>query len=156
MTKELYFTALGVPRPQGSKRYIGNGRFVEASNVKPWRRCIAEAVKRAQTATGDETPFSEPVVVYATFYLPRPKSVRRLLPSVAPDLDKLCRALGDALSVDAGVIEDDALIIKWHASKLYADQRDAGVRVAIKTVALLEMQNDVRDLTELHAMIEEL
>lgn len=142
MRQELYFTALGTPRPQGSKRHIGNGRMIEASDVKPWRKAIADAVFRAWVATGDERAFTEPVVVWATFYLPRPKSVKRLLPSVPPDLDKLCRALGDALSVDSGCLADDSLIVQWHVSKAYADQHDAGVRVAIKTVALVEEQNN--------------
>jgi Holliday junction resolvase RusA-like endonuclease len=130
--QELYFSAFGNPKPQGSKRYVGNGRFVEASDVKPWRKAIAEAVFRTWTATGDERPFTEPVVVYATFFMPRPKSVKRWVPTVPPDLDKLCRALGDGLSVDSQAIVDDSLIIKWVATKIYADAREAGVRVAIK------------------------
>ena len=138
---ELYFTAFGVPRPQGSKRHIGNGRMVEASDVKPWRKAIANAVFTAFVATGDKRPFTEPVEVWATFFLPRPKSVKRLLPSVPPDLDKLCRALGDALSIDCAALADDSLIVRWHASKVYADAHDAGVRVAIKTVALAEKNN---------------
>ena len=135
MRQELYFTALGVPRPQGSKRYVGNGRFIEASNVGPWRKAIAEAVERALEATGDRSTFSEPVVVWATFYIPRPKTVKRLFPSTPPDLDKLCRALGDAMSVDAKIIQDDSLIIKWFPAKVYADNpEDAGVRVSVKTI----------------------
>jgi len=130
--EELYFSAFGTPRPQGSKRYVGNGRFVEASDVKPWRKAIAEAVFRAFVATGDERAFTQPVVVYATFFLPRPKSVKRLLPTVPPDLDKLCRALGDGMSVDSSALADDSLIVKWVAAKVYADSREAGVRVAVK------------------------
>lgn len=131
--QELYFSVFGIPRPQGSKRYVGNGRFVEASDVKPWRRAIAKAVETAFVATGDERPFTAPVVVYATFFLPRPKSVKRLFPSVPPDTDKLCRGLGDGLSVEKpAALVDDSLIVKWVASKVYADSREAGVRVAIK------------------------
>lgn len=130
--EELYFTAYGTPRPQGSKRYVGNGRFVEASDVKPWRAAIARAVKQAFVETGDSTPFTEPVEVTAIFYLPRPKTVKRLWPSVAPDLDKLCRALGDALSVDSPCLADDSLIVRWHATKVYADTPEmAGVSVSI-------------------------
>lgn len=133
--EELYFTAYGIPRPQGSKRYVGNGRFVEASDVKPWRRTIAQAVSEAVVASGDDSTFTEAVVVTATFYLPKPKTVRRLLPTVAPDLDKLQRGLGDALSVDSNIVSDDSLIVRWHAKKLYAETADrAGVMVAIQTV----------------------
>lgn len=129
---ELYFTAYGVPRPQGSKRHVGNGVMVEASDVKPWRKAIANAVFEAWTRTGDDRAFTGPVVVWATFYLPRPKSVKRLLPHVSPDLDKLCRGLGDALSIDSKALDDDALIVKWHAAKVYADGHEPGVSVAIK------------------------
>lgn len=130
--EELYFSAFGTPRPQGSKRYVGNGRFIEASDVMPWRKAIAEAVQLAFQATGDERPFTAPVVVYATFFLPRPKSVKRIFPTVPPDLDKLLRGLGDGLSINCKAIADDSLIVKWVASKVYADSREAGVRVAIK------------------------
>jgi Holliday junction resolvase RusA-like endonuclease len=131
--KELFFTAYGTPRPQGSKRHVGNGRLIEASDVKPWRATITNAIFKAWMETGDERVFLEPVVVRATFFLPRPKTVKRPLPSVAPDLDKLCRALGDALSVDSHAVQDDALIVKWEASKVYApDPRDAGVRVSVR------------------------
>lgn len=140
MRTELYFTAYGIPRPQGSKRHVGNGRLVEASNVKPWRAAIADAVFRSFVQTGDERSFTEPVIVYATFFLPRPKSVKRALPSVPPDVDKLQRALGDALSIDAGVVEDDSLIVQWVASKHYADSHEPGVRVAIKLATPEELQ----------------
>jgi Holliday junction resolvase RusA-like endonuclease len=156
MRKELYFTAFGTPRPQGSKRYVGNGRFIEASDVKPWRKAIAEAVFRAWVATGDDRPFKGPVVVWATFYLPKPKTVKRLLPSVAPDLDKLCRALGDAMSIDAKAMDDDSLIVKWHASKLYAaTPDDVGVRVAVKAASAEELAalNTQKDTLEFSSEI---
>ena len=130
---ELFFTAFGTPRPQGSKRYVGNGRFIEASDVKPWRLAIARAVEATFIATEDDSQFTEPVVVYATFFLPKPKSVKRLLPSVAPDLDKLCRGLGDALSVEQpAALADDSLIVEWHAKKRYAQPGKEGVRVEIR------------------------
>jgi Holliday junction resolvase RusA-like endonuclease len=133
---DFSFRAYGTPRPQGSKRYVGNGRFIEASDVKPWRRAIADAVFREYVASGSPVTFTEPVVVYATFYMPKPPSVRRLLPSVAPDLDKLCRALGDGMSVDCGLLKDDSLIVRWHAEKVYAPvAADAGVSVTIRRFA---------------------
>jgi Holliday junction resolvase RusA-like endonuclease len=129
---ELYFTAYGEPKPQGSKRHVGNGVMIEASDVKPWRKAIANAVFEAWVRSGDDRPFTEPVIVWATFYIRRPKSVKRPLPSVAPDLDKLCRGLGDALSIDAVALQDDALIVKWHAAKVYADGHEPGVSVGIR------------------------
>jgi len=128
----LEFFAEGVPKPQGSKRYVGNGRFVEASDVKPWRAAIANAVFREWMQSGDARPFTGPVKVHATFYMPRPKTVKRLFPTVAPDLDKLQRALGDALSVDCQAIEDDSQIIEWHSFKAYVEPGGTtGVKVKV-------------------------
>lgn len=132
--KELYFTAFGIPRPQGSKRHVGNGVMIEASDVKPWRKAIANAVFEAWIRSGDDRAFTGPVVVWATFFLPRPKSVKRFLPTVSPDLDKLQRALGDALSIDSNALTDDAIIVKWHSAKVYADSHEPGVIVAIKAL----------------------
>jgi Holliday junction resolvase RusA-like endonuclease len=145
MRQELYFTAFGDPAPQGSKN-VYNGRLVEASKkLKPWRAAVADAVFRTFVATGDDSQFTEPVIVYATFYLPKPKTVKRLLPSVPPDLDKLQRALGDALSVDAGVLADDSLIVQWVSTKLYSDAQNSGVRVAIKVATSEELARIAHD-----------
>ena len=128
----MFFTVQGHPRPQGSKRYLGNGRFIEASDVHPWRKAIASKVFETFALTGDDRSFTEPVIVWATFRLPRPKTVKRLYPSVAPDLDKLQRALGDALSVDSHALADDSLIVQWHSKKRYSHPDDAGVSVTIR------------------------
>jgi crossover junction endodeoxyribonuclease RusA len=133
VTKAVSFTALGIPRPQGSKRYVGNGRFVEASNVKPWRAAVAAAAENAMSEAM-LPPFNCPVVVSVVFFMPRPKTVKRLWPDVAPDTDKLQRAIGDALSVNTDqVITDDSRIVKWEtAVKVYADSREPGVWVNIR------------------------
>lgn len=139
----IQFTALGDPAPQGSKRYVGQGRFIEASSkLKPWRSAVADAVFFEMVKSGDERPFTEPVVVTATFYLPKPKTVKRLWPSIAPDLDKLCRSLGDGMSVDSGLLADDSLIVAWHATKLYSDRENAGCRVTIRLATAEDMKDN--------------
>jgi Holliday junction resolvase RusA-like endonuclease len=147
--QELSFHVRGTePGPQGSKRYLGvssNGkpRFVEASDkVAPFRAAVADAVFREIVATGDDRWFTEPVVVWATFYVPKPPTVKRFWPSVAPDLDKYCRSLGDGLEQNAHVLESDSLIVKWVAVKVYAPvPEDIGVRVTIKTVDRIMQDN---------------
>jgi Holliday junction resolvase RusA-like endonuclease len=110
--------------------------------VKPWRQAIAKAVFAEWVRSGDSRPFTDPVVVQATFYLPKPKTVKRIWPSVAPDTDKLCRALGDALSIDAKAIQDDSLIVRWEATKLYAPRpEDAGVHVRVRLAAEEDKNN---------------
>lgn len=135
----LSFVAYGIPRPQGSKRYIGNGRFVEASDVKPWRASIAKAAEAAMSEL-NLPPFDEPVVVTAVFFLPRPSSVKRIWPSVAPDTDKLCRAIGDGLSVNTNkVLSDDSRIVKWDAQKVYADTTEPGVWISIRPATIHDL-----------------
>lgn len=129
---ELELFIPGDPAPQGSKRHVGNGRFIEASKkVGPWRAAVKAAV-----AELDFVPFDEPVEVFATYLLPRPKTVTRDLPSVPPDLDKLERGLFDALT-QAGVWSDDSLVVDSHPSKRYADGNPTGALVRIVSVGTL-------------------
>jgi len=134
------FRVFGEPAPQGSKRYVGNGRFIEASaKLKPWR----EAISHAAVSSFSGFAFTDPVIVTVVFIMPKLKTVKRLWPSVAPDLDKLCRALGDGLSVDANIIADDSLIVGWVASKVYGDAPGALVCIRLAT------QNDYDSILDL-------
>lgn len=123
------FRVDGVPVPQGSKKGFVVGRravLVDDNKVllKPWRAKVAAAADVGVTYTG-------PVLVAAVFFMPRPKTVRRLLPSVKPDLDKLARALGDGMT-DGGLLGDDALIVSWWIHKRYASAANpVGVRVLV-------------------------
>jgi len=50
--------------------------------------------------------------------MPRGKTVKREMPTVPPDLDKLIRAINDS-ATDAGIIEDDSQVIEIVAYKFY-------------------------------------
>ena len=74
-----------------------------------------------------------PVSVSVSFYLKRPVSKPdALYPDTKPDLDKLCRALGDAL--EGVVITQDSRIVHWVASKWYADAHSQGIPCAVVSV----------------------
>jgi crossover junction endodeoxyribonuclease RusA len=61
--------------------------------------------------------FSGPVAVALAFRMPRPKSSKPGQPAdKRPDLDKLVRAVLDALT-SAGMYEDDARVVDLRASK---------------------------------------
>lgn len=129
---ELEFFVPGDPAPQGSKRYVGNGRFIEASKkVGPWREAVKAVVSQMDFIT-----FDEPVEVFTTYLLRRPATVTRDFPSVPPDLDKLERGLFDALT-QAGVWSDDSLVVDSHPSKRYADGNPTGALVRIVSVGTL-------------------
>lgn len=128
----LEFFVMGIPRPQGSKRgFLRNGRIimVEASKQLPeWREQIVLAAKEAMYAHGEWYKTAAPVRVEAVFFLPRPKTVKREYPTVAPDGDKLSRGLLDALTT-AGVYEDDAQVVDLIALKRYSDKPGVSVIV---------------------------
>lgn len=130
---EIGFDVIGRPAPQGSKKSIGNNRFIESSKFLPaWRGAVRAAAETAATL-GDWQPVSGPVELEIMFYLDRPSSIspgKRPQPTVPPDLDKLIRGVGDSLT---GVIyDDDSQVIRCLAWKVYADTRSPGafVRVA--------------------------
>lgn len=135
------------PAPQGSKRYVGGnrasgGRFIEASKkLEPFRVAIGMEVHRYMADTPGAKTFTEPVEVEATFVLPRPKTVTRPWPSVAPDTDKLQRALGDSISLERyclgpALLADDALIVMWTAQKIYGTKEEMGVYFKVKPATL--------------------
>jgi crossover junction endodeoxyribonuclease RusA len=130
---EISFDVLGRPSPQGSKKSIGNNRFIEASKFLPaWRNAVKIAAEHAVTVNG-WAKVSGPVELEIMFYLDRPSSIsatKRPYPIVPPDVDKLIRGVGDALT---GVVyDDDSQIIRVLAWKVYADNREPGafIRVA--------------------------
>lgn len=123
------FSVEGLPAPQGSKRHVGNGRMIEASKFLPaWRAKI----KQECESLFDE-PMDGALEVELWFYLPRPSSVSREYPTVMPDLDKLCRAVGDGLTA-GGAISDDARIVDLHAFKRYSVDGWTGVVVQIAQI----------------------
>ena len=123
------FSVEGLPAPQGSKRHVGNGRMIEASKYLPaWRKAI-----ETECQSLFEEPMDGALEVELWFYLPRPSSVSRKYPNVMPDLDKLCRAVGDGLT-NGGAIADDARIVDLHAYKRYSVDGWTGVHVSISQI----------------------
>ena len=109
-----------------------------STGLMPWREAIVSQILR--DGWGRER-ITSPVSVRVTFWFERPKAhygrkggepyVKDNAPyykTTAPDLDKLQRSLGDALT-QGGVLADDDLIVVWHAEKAYADRAGASVEV---------------------------
>lgn len=122
----VMFDVLGVPAPQGSKRAVptkAGVRLIEqSSRLGDWRSTIA-AVAFAERAKLGRT-LDGPLYLHARFRFPmpksRPKAARErgeIYKTTAPDLDKLVRALGDALT-QSGLIADDARLCVIDAAKV--------------------------------------
>ena len=129
----------GVAAPQGSKRHVGGGRLVESSTLlKPWRATIANACHEAGIAG---LRLDVPLYVSLRFGITRPAghfgkrgllASAPALPTKKPDVDKLSRAVLDALATDAAVIADDARVVTLKAFKHFAEY--PGVLIVIDEV----------------------
>jgi crossover junction endodeoxyribonuclease RusA len=146
----IAFTVHGTPAPQGSKRAFKHkttGNIVViADNHKPltkWRNAVQAA---AMEHGGTITP-GAPAAIALDFYLARPKAhygtgrnaevikpTAPLVPASKPDLDKLIRAVLDALTA-AGTYTDDSKITAIFATKFYADRRPPGVHIHLQECA---------------------
>lgn len=123
-----------MPKPQGSKKVI-HGRLIEASGqaLKVWRRQIADACEPYLT----QNIHLGPIRLEVDFYLPRPRTVSikdRAKPIVPPDLDKLLRAVGDAVGQSGLIWGDDSQIVEILARKHYADEREPGAVIVISSL----------------------
>ena len=132
----IAFQVHGLPIPQGSTRsWLVNGKPVITSTAKglsSWRRLVADV---AQRFAPDE-PWEGPVGIDLHFGLPKPKSApkkRRVWPDKRPDLDKLTRAVLDALTYV--VYADDSQVVEIRATKDYGAP---GVAVEIHRIAELD------------------
>lgn len=142
----VQIVAYGTPRPQGSMRlhrHPTTGATVAryASTVYEWRGLVTTAVRAVWPGPCLDGPLQCSVV----FELPRPRGhfgtgrnagtlrpSAPLYPGGAPDLDKLVRAVFDAVT-DAGVVwADDAQVVRLVASKLYvADGSVPGCTITV-------------------------
>ena len=123
----------GRPAPQGSKRHVGNGVMLESSKaVAAWRTTIAWHAAQAYR----EPPLDGALCVHLEFVMPRPKSLPKSKPTPAhtkkPDIDKLARAVMDALT---GVVwRDDSQVTDMHPTKRYAElDEQPGVQIRVRT-----------------------
>lgn len=115
MPQGSMYSPKGTTKMLHSKR--GKGRTV-AQWRKEAKECAFLAMRRKKIIDG-------PVMGRVVFYLARPVSrPNAVFPDRKPDLDKLVRALGDAL--EGIVITQDSRIVHWHVWKLYADHNPAG------------------------------
>lgn len=120
----MTITVHATPAPQGSKSFRGMSKkghaiMTESSKgVRPWREAVVFAAIEKMGGAGAQK-ITGPVVLRVSFTLKRPKSAKKgSVPGSRPDLDKLLRSTGDALT-SAGVIEDDSRIVVVQAEKVY-------------------------------------
>lgn len=130
----ISFTVFGRPQPQGSSRaFIPKGRkraiITSANpNLKSWRQEVSIA---AQQAMNGNSIIMRPSAcgLIVTFHFARPASLKKSIDRkcTKPDIEKLCRALADALT---GICYEDDSQIDWmNARKLYGSPERTEVQI---------------------------
>jgi crossover junction endodeoxyribonuclease RusA len=138
-TEPITFTVYGRPQQMGSKRAFlpkGHTRPIitddNSKNRKQWANAVATSAGESMNGT---PLILEPVVLRVRFYFARPKShygsgknATRLKPSApdrhsqSPDLDKLIRNVGDAIT--GVVIRDDKQIWRIESERHWTEVQE--------------------------------
>jgi Holliday junction resolvase RusA-like endonuclease len=135
----MQFFVAGEPVPQGSSRaFVVKGRAVITHANKGtdgWRQRIATEAQKAAAEHGwtweDDKDVGYEII--GTFRFTKPKSApkKRKLNTRKPDLDKLVRALNDAIT--GILIPDDSQIVRINIGKEYAEEgQGPGIWVKIQ------------------------
>ena len=115
----MKFTVPGQPVPQGSMSAVSRGSGVSMfhsnqAKLQAYRDAVAWSAK---ARLGE--PIEGGVQIRVDFYVKRPQRPKQVDPITKPDLDKLVRAVLDALT---GVcFADDSQVVMLTAFKLYAE-----------------------------------
>lgn len=125
----------GIAQPKGSTRAFNipglKAPIVTSDNpkLKDWQHAVQRAA-----ALECVLLMHGPVRVYAHFQLPRPKSRKRDRHHMTkPDLDKLIRAVNDALTGTA--YKDDSQVVSIVTTKEYcAGDEQPGVHIRLESI----------------------
>jgi crossover junction endodeoxyribonuclease RusA len=133
----------GTPEPQGNKTAFLNkrtGKIVMTEGRRPdarerftsWRDAVAWEARAWQTEH-NAALLDEPCMVTITFRMPRPKSApKRMWPGTRPDVDKLTRAVLDALT--GTIIANDSRVCELHVYKRFAVDTAPGCSIKIEVL----------------------
>ena len=149
MVREVIeFTVHGKPYPQGSKtafvsKQTGKAITAESSgaNLADWRNAVVDVAIRERSRI--PAALTGPLSVMVTFRYKMPQSAPKSdrvhglrWRDKVPDLDKLCRAIGDALEI-SNLIASDDLIAEWHARKIEVVDAWQGCAITITRLSML-------------------
>lgn len=120
----IKFSIAGIPKSTqtGSVMKFGN-RMIPVRRNTPWSS-ICGLVAREYAPP---TPLTGALAVVVVFRLSKPKSSRRVHPTVRPDIENYVKGLLDSWS---GVLwNDDAQVVRLTLTKQYADEPGVDVEV---------------------------
>jgi Holliday junction resolvase RusA-like endonuclease len=117
------------------------------ARLRPWRDAVSWHARQALLGGG---PLTGPAKVRVEFRFSRPgghfgkRGLRPAAPRehvVRPDLDKLVRAILDALS-EAGIWRDDAQVVETRARKLYHARPGALIEITpVEAIQTMRVQS---------------
>ena len=129
----LTFTVYGVAQSKGSTRAftlkgMKHPIITDSNrNAKAWQQLVAEAANQALQTDDARQLLCGPVALTVAFRMPRPKKYQKpnrpVFHCTKPDIDKLLRAVLDALT--GVVFVDDSQIVTVIATKQYAAFEEA-------------------------------
>lgn len=132
----------GKAEPQGSKRPFHSAKTgktwvaeVGGAKHKNWREAIAQQAQVWLENHPAWIPIDGPVRLSISFHLPKPKSAKKgeTWAIKRPDLDKLVRAVGDALHKKA--YTEDSRIVQLSVSKQYAIDTAPCADILVEAIA---------------------
>jgi len=136
---------MGEPVPQGSTRAFvtKSGRPIithSNKNLKEWRQRIATEAQKERPKQWD---MEQAILLGVDFLMPRPKTLPKKVKEDVkrPDLDKLIRAVLDALT---GIyFRDDAQVVQVFAGKRYANKFEAvGAQITVIPTPIRDIDAD--------------
>lgn len=136
---QITFTVHAVPVPQGSMRRGTHGGVYHSNpNLGTYREHVRIKALNAARKAGWQLPVTCAVAISETYRLPKPKTTKYAdAPAGKPDLDKLERAVGDALAPRKrpGLLADDSHIIMRSSLKTWAkNTEDIGVTIRVTLI----------------------
>lgn len=165
LTPPVELTVYGLPVPKGSmkafKDRAGHVRTVHtaAGPLASWSNEIAVEARAAADLLGGA--LQGPVELSVIFRFPMPKSrpvrlrVGAPFKETAPDLDKLVRAVGDALTV-GGLLRDDSQIVQFgECRKVEVWEQWIGATIRVTALAPQIVGRRVRPLVPAATVLRE-
>lgn len=136
--KTIDFWIEGTPIAKARIRAFRKGRYIGVYTPDK-SRSWEDFIKFQSLGYKPEKLPEDPVIIFASFYLPRPKSLPKKIihHTKRPDLDNLLKSVLDALQ--GLFFKNDSQIIQLTGSKVYNDR--VGVQIELSYLNLDEREN---------------
>ncbi len=131
----LSFFVPGLPKTQGSMKAVSKSYMKHAPGLEAWRDSVKTVAKFAHRGPLWDGPVCGEIVFHLPFPTKKGKTLKPANPEVPDhylDLDKLMRAIGDAL--EKAIYTNDVRICGMADAKIWADP-EPGVMIKIWQLA---------------------